>query len=119
MHDNDIGVRPFKSHIIIGGTDVIHYDSKGVCDPMIRRTNLSLTLRSPPQQTVLLPGESLCLKTPPDVIPNAQWALEPRCDNSVEWFAPCEVKDTDREITLTSQSNELVKIRKNTHYCQI
>ena len=36
MHDNDIGVRPFKSHIIIGGTDVIPYDSKGVCDSMIR-----------------------------------------------------------------------------------
>ena len=82
MHDNDIGVRPFKSHIILGGSKIIKYDTRGVCEPMVRRTNPSFVLRAPPHQTILLPGESLSLKTPPEAVPNSSWALEPRSDIS-------------------------------------
>ena len=32
---NDIGIRPFKSQIIIGGSEIVPYDAKGVCAPMI------------------------------------------------------------------------------------
>ena len=58
---NDIGVRPSKSQIIIGGSKMIKYDSKGICEPMIRRTSASYVLKSPEHQTVLLPGECLTL----------------------------------------------------------
>ena len=120
MSENDIGVRPSKSQIIIGGSDVIHYDSKGVCDPMVRRTHVSLTLRAPPCQTVLLPGESLCLKTPPEAIPNSTWAVEPRCDNDLsDWFTPQEITDTTREIRVRNETDEPISIKKNIHVCQI
>ncbi len=119
MSENDIGVRPFKSQIIIGGSTVIKYNSKGVCDPMVRRTH-SHTLKAPPCQSVLLPGESLVLQTPPEAIPNSVWALEPRCDNGqLDWFPPREVTDSNREINVTNETSEPVSIRKNTHVCQI
>ncbi len=120
MSDNDIAVRPFKSQIIIGGSKIVNYDAKGVCEPMIRRTSASYTLKAPTHQTVLLPGESLVLKTPPEAPPNSVWALEPRVDTGTQnWFAPREVTDSGHDIEITNVLDEPVAIRKNTHVCQV
>ena len=87
---------------------------------MVRRTNLSYTLRAPQHQTVLLPGESINLKTPLEALPNSVWALEPRSDSSTRnWFDPQVVTDHEREIQISNDSDEPVSISKNTHVCQV
>ena len=45
LYKNDIGIRPAKSQIIIGGTEIIPYDAKGVCAPMIRRTESTFVVQ--------------------------------------------------------------------------
>lgn len=77
---NDIGIRPARRQIVIGGSDVIHYGtaSKHTTQPAVRRTQ-SFLLRNP-QRTVILPGEYVQLDTPCDSDPDTLWALEPRLD---------------------------------------
>ena len=43
---NDIGIRPFKSLIIIGGTEKVKFDTHGICEPMVRRSS-SFLLKGP------------------------------------------------------------------------
>ena len=120
LFKTDIGIRPFKSQIIIGGSEVIPYDSKGVCEPMVRRTDVSFVLRSPSNKTVVFPGESLTLQTPVDAEANSCWALEPRHDHgSQDWFFPQEVADKDHEITIVNTTDAPVALKKHTHVCRI
>ena len=120
LFKNDIGIRPFKSQIIIGGEDIVPYDGKGVCTPMIRRTDIPFVLKSPNNKTVVFPGETLTLQTPADAEANSVWALEPRHDHGPQdWFPPQEVADTDHEIRLTNTTHSPVTIKKHTHVCQI
>ena len=120
LFENDIGIRPFKSHIIIGGSEIIQYDSKGVCTPMVRRTDTSFVLKSPNNKTVVLPGETLSLRTPADAEVNSTWALEPRHDHGPQnWFPPQEVTDRDHEINIVNTTESPVVIKKHTHVCQV
>ena len=77
---NDIGIRPARRQIVIGGSDVIHYGtaSKHTTQSAVRRTQ-SFLLHNP-QRTVILPGEYVQLDTPRDSDPDTLWALEPRLD---------------------------------------
>ena len=119
MKENDIAVRPAKSWIVIEGKEVIAYNSKGVCTPMVRRVQ-SYVLRGPKQRLVVLPGEDLPLETPKDALPNSTWALEPRYDsNSPDWFLPREVTDCDRMISIKNTTNEPIVIGKHEHVCQV
>ena len=106
MKDNDIAVRPAKSWIVIEGKEIITYNAKGVCTPMVRRSQ-SHVLRGPKQKCVVLPGEALLLETPHEAVPNTTWALEPRYDSKTpEWFLPHEVSDCDRIISIKNTTNE-------------
>ena len=120
LHKNDIGIRPSKSQIIIRGTEIIKYNSKGVCTPMTRRTDVPYVLKSPSNQTVILPGEVLTLQTPDDAEANSTWALEPRHDHGPQvWFPPQEVADRDHQIEITNTSDEPITLKKHSHVCQI
>ena len=120
LFQNDIGIRPFKSQIIIAGTEIIPYDSKGVCAPMIRRTESTFVLKAPKTKTVVLPGDSLTLQTPADAEANSVWALEPRHDHGPQdWFSPQEVSDDNHEINIVNTSNSPVTLNKHMHVCQI
>ncbi len=119
LFENDIGVRPFKSLIIIGGTEKVKYDGRGRCESMVRRS-VSLLLKAPSNRSVVLPGESLAVKTPVDADINCSWALEPRFDHTpFQWFQPQEIKDSDRTINLMNTSDEPVIIPKHSHVAQI
>ena len=78
MVRNDIGARPAKRQIEIGGTETINYSSpsKHTLQPNVRRTQ-SFLLRNP-NRTVVLPGEYIQFSTPPDSDSDTLWALEPR-----------------------------------------
>ena len=80
MTRNDIGVRPAKRQIEIGGTEIISYSSpsRHTRQPNVRRTQ-SFLLRNP-NRTVILPGEYVQFSTPSDVASDTLWALEPRLD---------------------------------------
>ena len=66
MVHNDIGVRPAKRQIEIGGTEIISYSSpsRHTRQPNVRRIQ-SFLLRNP-NRTVVLPGEFLQFITPSD-----------------------------------------------------
>ena len=80
MVRNDIGVRPAKRQIEIGGTEIISYSapSRHTRQPSVRRTQ-SFLLRNP-NRTVVLPGEYVLFSTPSDADADTLWALEPRLD---------------------------------------
>ena len=116
---NDIGVRPFKHLIIIQGTEKVKYDSKGRCEPMVRRS-VSYLLKSPSSRSVVLPGESLTIETPVEADTNCSWVLEPRFDHTpFQWFDHREISSSTHTIDLTNTSDEPVTIPKNSHIAQI
>ena len=80
MVRNDIGVRPAKRQIEIGGTEIISYSSpsRHTRQPNVRRTQ-SFLLRNP-IRTVVLPGEYVQFSTPSDADSDTLWALDPRLD---------------------------------------
>ena len=77
---NDIAIRPAMRQIVVHGTEVISYAQAKVLESSIRRAQ-SYTLAAPSQQTVILPGEFVNLKTPQDAPPDELWAIEPRFDS--------------------------------------
>ena len=70
MVHNDIGVRPAKRQIVIGGSEVVHYGkpSNHTLPPTTRRTQ-SFLLRNA-HRTVVLPGEFIQFSTPPKSAPD-------------------------------------------------
>ena len=122
LEDNDIGMRPAKREIIIKGKYKIPYnnDTFGSDSNAVRRSQ-SYVLHSPKQRTVVLPGESLCLSTPPDTSPDCVWALEPRAEISgnIDWFEPQEVHSVNHEIYLQNQTQEPIMLNKQAHVCQV
>ena len=123
---NDIATRPAKRQIVIKGTDIVQYGQQPNGDATIRRTQAH-TLRTPPRQTVLLPGDYVELRTPRDSEPDSEWALEPRYDcpsNShvnpeQAWPYVQEVKSIDHTIRLTNTTQEPIILKKNEHICQV
>ena len=122
LEDNDIGMRPAKREIIIKGKYKIPYnhDTFGSDSNAVRRSQ-SYVLHSPKQRTVVLPGESLCLKTPEYTSPDCVWALEPRAESAggIDWFDPQEVHSVNHEIYLKNQTHEPVMLNKQAHVCQV
>ena len=80
MVRNDIGVRPAKRQIEIGGTEIISYSSpsRNTRQRNVRRKQ-SFLLRNL-SRTAVLPGEHLQFSTPSDADSDTLWALEPRLD---------------------------------------
>ena len=119
MSKNDIGVRPARSMIVLQGEDIVKYNNKGICTPMVRRSQ-SFVLKGPKNKTVILPGEDFTVETPNEAMSNTNWALEPRYDsNACEWFSPQEIVDKDHIIVLTNNTNDPVVIGKHSHIGQI
>ena len=119
MTKNDIGVRPARSMIVLHGDEIVKYNNKGICTPMVRRSQ-SFVLKGPKNKSVILPGEKLMVETPKEAVPNVNWALEPRFDsNSCEWFSPQVVEDIDHMIEITNNTDVPVVIGKHSHIGQI
>ena len=123
---NDIATRPAKQQIIIAGKDIVHYGPQGTKDATARRTQAYL-LRNTDNQTVILPGEFIALRTPCDTDPDSIWALEPRidapCMHNIKpahiWPEPQEVQSIDHSLRLTNTTDEPIMIRRNEQFCQI
>ncbi len=123
---NDVAVRVAKKQIVINGHDVLYYGGHAKETASVRRTQ-SYLLRSPPRQSVILPGEYLEISTPSDVDPDAIWALEPRFDTHINkftkperaWPTVQEVKSIGGHIRIPNMSDDPIVVRKSEHLCQI
>lgn len=124
---NDIGIRPARRQIVIGGSDVIHYGtaSKHTTQPAVRRTQ-SFLLRNP-QRTVILPGEYVQLDTPCDSDPDTLWALKPRLDCPSNtplkaegaWPPPQQVLSVDHAVRITNTTDSPILLRTGEQLCHV
>ena len=76
---NDISIRPAKHQIIIGGWDVVQYDTS-TPDPShirVRRTQ-AFVLRSGSTSTVVWPGSYIEVSLPPEIGPDSSLTIELR-----------------------------------------
>ena len=123
---NDIATRPALCQILINGTEEVYYGKNTTSDVTVRRTQCH-TVRGPPHQSVILPGEFFEVETPKSVSPDNTWALEPRHDSSVNrnlpddraWPQPQEIDSVDNTLRLVNNTSEPITIRRNEHFCQI
>ena len=126
LTQNDIATRPAKRQIVINGSDIAYYGSQQSKMATARRAQCFL-LRSPPQQTILLPGDYVELATPYAAKPDIAWALEPRLDNPLNrgleptkaWPVPQEVQAVDNTIRLSNSTSEPILLRRGEHLCQV
>jgi hypothetical protein len=126
LSDNDIATRPAKKQIVINGTDVIYYGPRKSVHPTARRAQTFL-LRSPPNKSVILPGQFVEFTTPSDAARDEAWALEPRWDCALNlkstprtaWPLPQEIVAVDNKIRLTNSTPEPILLHKHEHVCQV
>ena len=127
MARNDIGVRPAKHQIVIGGSDVIHYGtpSRHAVQPTTRRTQ-SFLLRNP-QRTSVRPGQYVQLDTPCNSDPDTLLALEPRLDCpsnfslKVEgaWPPPQQILSVDHAVRITNTTDSSIILKTGERLCLV
>ena len=127
MVRNDIGVRPAKRQIEIGGTEIINYSSpsRHTRQPNVRRTQ-SFLLRNP-NRTVVLPGEYIQFSTPSDSDPDTLWALEPRidCPSNVPrkpedaWPPPQQILSVDHAVRVSNTTDSPILLKSGEQLCQV
>ncbi len=122
---NDIGTRPAKNQIVIGGSEVVYYGQQTSNAASVRRTQAYL-LRCPRQQT-LLPGDFVQLALPDGCELDSDWALEPRIGSPANMY----VKDTSawphaqaieavgRHVRVTNSTGDPILLRRHEHVCQV
>ena len=123
---NDIATRPAKRQVVIGGSEIVYYGSQRDASAAVRRTQ-AFVLRAPPKMSVVLPGEYVELRTPPDTDPDAVWALEPRldaptndgCDIESAWPCPQEIQSIGHCLRVHNNTGIPIKLRRSEHMCQI
>ena len=119
---NDIGLRPSKQEIIIGGSDVVCYGPPP-CEPSIHRVRRTqaVVLRSP-ATSVIWPGEYLEVDLPDDFFPDCTVSIEARSDSMKvpqNWPPPSILEAVCRKARIVNDSNEPKIIKKHEHFCQV
>ena len=127
MVRNDIGVRPAKLQIEIGGTEIISYSSpsRHTRQPNVRRTQ-SILLRNP-IRTVVLPGECVQFSTPSDADSDTLWALEPRLDSPSNmpckpgdvWPPPQQIQSVDHAVRVSNMTDSPIILKSNEQLCEV
>ena len=122
---NDIGTRPKRSQIIIGGSEIVYYGSASQTHGNVRRTQAVL-IRAPHKQTVLLPGDYIDLKVPADIPVDSEWALEPRLDSPCNrinpdrpWPPPQNIQSVGDTLRVTNSTEDPILLKKDEHIAQI
>ena len=124
---NDIGVRPAKRQIEIGGARIISYSSpsRHTRQPNVRRTQ-SFLLHNP-IRTVVLPGEYVHFSTPSDADSDTLWALEPRLDCASNmprkpgdaWPPPQQIQSVDHALRVSNMTDSLIFLKSGEQLCQV
>ena len=127
MVRNDIGVRPAKRQIEIGGTEIISYSSpsRHTRQPSVRRTQ-SFLLRNP-NRTVVLPGEYVQFSTPSGADSDTLWALEPRldCPSNMPrkpedaWPPPQQIQSVHHVVRFSNMTDSPILLKSGEQLCQV
>ena len=127
MVRNDIGVRPAKRQIEIGGTEIISYSAppRHTRQPSVRRTK-SFLLRNP-NRTVVLPGEYVQFSTPPNADADTLWALEPRldCPSNMPrkpedaWPPLQQIQSVDHVVRISNLTDSPILLKSGEQLCQV
>ena len=117
---NDITLRPAKSQIVLQNSECVTYppnaDHAGT--PGIRRTSTYLVRA--PKSTVVWPGESLEIKLPPQLDPEAPVAVEPHgLDRQPLWPTPSISQAVAGKLRIINDTNNPQDIKKHEHFCQV
>ena len=121
MGKNDIAVRPAKRHVILGNGSTYIY---GLKSPSTAST---AARRAPPKSTTVWPGEFIELDLLDDLLPDAEYALEPRIDapcakrvtTSQLWPPPNIVTSVAGRVRIPNLATELRFLKRNEHFCQV
>ncbi|PFX17944.1 hypothetical protein AWC38_SpisGene17719 [Stylophora pistillata] len=126
MVHNDIGVRPAKRQIQIGGIEIIRYSSpsRHTRQSNVRHTQ-SFLLRNP-NRTVVLPGEYVQFSTPSDSDSDTLWALDPRLDSPSSmprkpekaWPPPQQMKSVDHAVRVSNTTGSPILLKSGKQLCQ-
>ena len=129
MVHNDIGVRPAKRQIEIGGSEIISYSSlsRRTRQPNVRRTQSFLLRNCNPNRTVVLPGEYLQFITPSDADSDTLWALEPwlDCPSNVQrkpedaWPPPQQIQSVDHAVCISNMKDSPILLTSGEQLCQV
>ena len=124
---NDIGVRPAKRQIEIGGIEIISYSSpsRHTRQPSVRRTQ-SFLLHNP-NRTVVLPGDYVQFSTPSDADSDTLWALEPRldCPSNMSrkpedaWPPPQQIQSVDHVVRISNMTDSPILLKIGERLCQV
>ena len=125
LNSNDIYVRPAKKTIYIGDKEVIKYDpARRMAVPNNR--NVSVILRVP-QQTALLPGETVSFCLPSELEGEHHVAIEPRLISpslsqnnfGKPWLKPQILPSSNNRIVLTNEGCQPVLLKKHEQIANI
>ena len=127
MTRNDVGVRPAKRHIEIGGTEIISYisPSRHTRQPNVRRTQ-SFLLRNP-NRTVVLPGKYVQFSTPSDADSDTLRALKPwldclsnmPCKTEDVWPLPQQIQSVDHAVRIPNTTGSPILLKSGEQLCHV
>ena len=111
--ENDVFTRMSKGTIHIGDHCVVQSSPPSLLslDSLNNRSNHRLV--KVPNQTVLLPGDTLTLQAPPDIPSDAYVELEPNLQQAPPFFHPVISKLENGTATVLNVLSEPIKLKKN------
>ena len=125
MIEYDIAVRPAKSQIIIGGTDIVEYDTKAVKVKKHSHSRRITNLIRSPTTSVILPGEQVSFKLPNHLQNEKKVAIEPRYDNKYQeymkhpWPTPKVYEVDAGNLIVKNDTADPISMKKNQHVCNV
>ena len=119
LSTNDIFIRPSKKQIHISDKEIVYYETRRIKSATNRRST-AVILRVP-QQTTLLPGDSLSVPLPNEFTSEHYIAVEPRMNSpSLQtekfgniWLKPQIVNATDGVIDIANRSEQPILLKKH------
>ena len=111
--ENDVYSRMSKGTIHIGDHCVVQSSPPSLLslDSLTNKSHQRLV--KVPKHTILLPGESLSLKAPPDIPPDSFVELEPNLSQAPAFFYPTISKLENGVATIQNVLSDPVKLKKN------
>ena len=118
LSTNDIFVRPSKKAIHISDKEVVYYEARRSKHATNRSTAVILRI---PQQTTLLPGDSVNVPIPTDLKSDQYVAIEPRVNSpslrfdkmNEMWLKPHITEQTNGNIELKNTTDKPILLKKH------
>ena len=123
---NDITIRPAKRQVILEDGTIFTYGSVNH-PPTHNAVRRAQVLHAPSSSTTVWPGDFIEIVLPEDLLPDAEYALEPRFDainaRSAKvvdmWSPPCLITTVAGRVRIPNLSNRPYVLKRNEHFWQV